>query len=224
MSFILAFSVEWMFEEGQVIESKDLHVRIAVVTGFASSLLKAERIALNLLARCTSIATNAHKLAKLTACRLAGTRKTTPGFRIVEKYALAVAGIDTHRQSCCDCIMIKDNHVDLFNGDIGKIVKDAKTFASFTTKIEVECRSLIDADAAIKAGADIIMLDNFVPSIQEIASLKSINPQVLIELSGGITAANIQSYPSDPSIVLSLGCLTHSLPPLLDFSFRILEK
>lgn len=213
-------SAEWMVEEGQVISSNG-PVRVAVITGPAASLLKAERLALNVLARCTSIATYAHHLSELTSSRLAGTRKTTPGFRLVEKYALAIAGVDPHRQSCTDCIMIKDNHIDLFDGDISDIVKAVKSLASFTTKIEVECRSLVDAENAVESGADIVMFDNFIPSLTDLASLRSFNPRVLIELSGGITPLNIHNYPSDPAIVLSLGSLTHSLPPLLDFSFKI---
>ena len=186
-------------------------------------MLKSERIALNLLARCSSIATHARDLASLTKARLAGTRKTTPGFRLMEKYALAVAGIDTHRMSCTDCIMIKDNHIDLHNGDVKSAVLATKSLASFTTKIEVECRSIADAEMAIESGADIVMLDNFIPNDTEIENLSSLNPGILIELSGGINAKNLHLYPDNPRITLSLGSLTHSLPPLLDFSFKIIK-
>lgn len=210
----------WHVEEGQAINFAQ---PIALITGPACNILRAERIALNLLARCSSIATNAHNLASQTTSRLAGTRKTTPGFRLFEKYSLAVGGVDTHRISCTDCIMIKDNHVDLLGGDISTVLTRAKSLASFTAKIEVECRSLDQAETAIRSGADIVMLDNFLPSQQDIAHLKSLNSNVVIELSGGISAQTISSYPNK-SVVLSLGALTHSLPPLLDFSLKIVTE
>ncbi len=120
--------------------------------------------------------------------------------------------------------MIKDNHIDLLGGDIAVALARAKSFASFTSKIEVECRSLDQAETAIRSGADIVMLDNFLPSEQDIARLKSLNSRVIIELSGGITTQTISSYPNESSIVLSLGALTHSLPPLLDFSLKVVKK
>ena len=192
---------------------------MAVVEGPGSSLLKSERIALNLLARCSSIATNARNLAALTTSKLAGTRKTTPGFRLIEKYALSIAGIDTHRMSCSDCIMLKDNHIDMLGG-IEIALKKAKSIASFTTKTEVECRSFEDAKMAIVSGADIVMLDNFIPREDEIEILKALKPEILIEISGGITANNLHSYPQN-GVILSLGALTLSLPSLLDFSFKV---
>lgn len=217
---MIIFRIKWNFEEGQEIlnNKENYKIQVAVVEGSSSSLLKSERIALNLLARSTSITTNARNLAALTPAKLAGTRKTTPGFRLIEKYALTVAGIDTHRMSCTDCIMIKDNHIDLL--DIETAIHKTKSFASFTTKIEVECRSIADAEIAIKSGADIVMLDNFIPSELEIQKLKSIKPGIIIELSGGINANNLHLCPA--GTILSLGSLTHSLPPLLDFSFKIM--
>ena len=193
------------------------------MSGPACSLLRAERIALNLLARCSSISTNAHQIAESTSAHLAGTRKTTPGFRLFEKYALAVAGVDTHRLSCTDCIMIKDNHVDLLGGDISNAIDQVKAIAPFTAKIEVECRTINQAETAIKSGADIVMLDNIFPSINDLQSLARINPKVVIELSGGITDQNVSLYQFRDPIVISLGALTHSIPPLLDFSFKIIK-
>lgn len=183
--------------------------------------MKAERLALNLVARASTVATNAFNLSQMTSSRLAGTRKTTPGFRIVEKYALCVAGIDTHRLSQTGCVMLKDNHIDAFDGDISELVRQTKTMSSFTTKIEVECRSLEDAKAAVLSGADIVMLDNLIPSKDDLLALRGLNPNILIEISGGIRAENIYNYPSDPSVILSLGSLTHSPPNLLDFSLKI---
>ena len=192
---------------------------LAIVTGPASAVLQCERLALNLLARCSTITSHARHLASLTSARLAATRKTTPGFRLVEKYALIVAGVDTHRLSSTHCVMIKDNHIDVCG--LETAVRNARSLASFTVKIEVECRNISDAITAIKSGADVVMLDNFIPSEQEISDLKLLNPLVLIEISGGINVNNISKYPSN--VILSLGALTHSLPPLLDFSLKIIK-
>lgn len=126
--------------------------------------------------------------------------------------------------SCTDCIMIKDNHVDLLGGNIREAVKRAKALASFTTKIEVECRSVADAKTAIESGADIVMLDNFIPSSADLEGLFALKSGIMIELSGGITPENLHLYPVNPQIILSLGSLTHSLPPLLDFSFKVTKK
>ena len=117
--------------------------------------------------------------------------------------------------------MLKDNHIDLLGGNIQTALTKAKSLASFATKIEVECRSIAEAKVAIESGADIVMLDNFIPSQTEIQYLKAMKSGILIELSGGITANNLHLYPTGTT--LSLGSLTHSLPPLLDFSFKILK-
>ena len=223
-SFILLFiRVEWIYGEGEMIKVQ-VHdfVPVAVVKGSADNLLKGERIALNVLARCSSLATQARTLSSLTKSRLAGTRKTTPGFRLVEKYALQVGGVQTHRMSCTDCVMLKDNHVDLFggSGNLAVAVSQARSISSFTTKIEVECRTVSEAKIAIESGANIVMLDNFIPTDAEIKNLKALNSQIIIELSGGIDGDNLHRYPSDENLVLSLGCLTHSVP-LLDFSFKV---
>lgn len=119
--------------------------------------------------------------------------------------------------------MIKDNHIDLLGGDIAAILDRVKSFASFTSKIEVECRTLDQAEIAINHGADIVMLDNFLPGDAEIDKLTRINPNIVIELSGGITSQNIAAYPTNERIILSLGALTHSIPPLLDFSFKVVK-
>lgn len=211
-----------MFREGEwICDSQE----VAIVTGSASGILKAERLALNLLAHSSTIATNARETLKnYPNTKLAGTRKTTPGFRLVEKYALMVGGIDPHRFSCTDCVMLKDNHIDLLKQQgfsLQDAIKLVKSRTSFTLKLEVECRSIYDAEVAIKSGADIVMLDNFIPSDSEILALKYLNSNVIIELSGGITTQNIGLYPENESIIMSLGALTHSPGKLLDFSFKI---
>lgn len=213
-----------MFHEGDWINDAQ---EIAIVTGPASNILKAERIALNLLAHSSTIATNTRIIRQnYPKARLAGTRKTIPGFRLVEKYSLLVGGIDPHRFSCTDCVMLKDNHIDLFKQQgigLQDAIKLVKSRISFTSKLEVECRSIRDAEISIESGADIVMLDNFIPSDAEISNLKGLNRNVIIELSGGITAKNIGFYPEDESVILSLGSLTHSPGNFLDFSFKIIN-
>jgi nicotinate-nucleotide pyrophosphorylase (carboxylating) len=210
--------VSWHFSEGQEIQGPAV---VATLQGPAPVLLRGERVALNVLARCSSIATYARYVQTLTPCRIAGTRKTTPGFRLVEKYGLAVGGVDIHRTAVSGgCIMIKDNHVELCGGDIKMALERIRTFKSFTAKIEVECHDMQQASTAASNGADIVMLDNFIPSIDQLHSLKNAHPNLEIELSGGITPQTIHQYPQDPNIILSLGALTHSAPHL-DFSFKI---
>lgn len=127
---------------------------------------------------------------------IAGTRKTTPGFRIVEKYALLVGGVDTHRYDLSSMVMLKDNHI-WASGSIEGAIKKAKEVAGFSLKIEVEVSSYEDAAKAIQAGADIVMLDNFKPKdLAECAKrLKSdFKLPFLIEGSGGLTIENVQDY------------------------------
>jgi len=127
------------------------------VTGPARKILLGERIALNLIARASGIATKAKRLtdkiknAGWTNLRLAGTRKTTPGFRVVEKYALLVGGADTHRYDLSSMVMLKDNHI-WSCGSITKAVEKARSVAGFSIKIEVECQSEGEAEEAINAG------------------------------------------------------------------------
>jgi len=152
---------------------------------------------------------------------VAGTRKTTPGFRLVEKYGLLVGGCDSHRMDLSSMIMLKDNHV-WSTGSITNAVKKAKSVGGFSLKIEVECQSLEEAREAIAAGADIVMLDNFNPSkLHETAAiLKKESPHVLVEGSGGITTETIEPYFGEHVDILSLGSLIQGAP-VIDFSLKI---
>lgn len=217
--------VTWLCPESFV--TSDKKTRVALVRGPANSLLQAERICLNLLTRISGIATDARNAsnALLNAglpTRVAGTRKTTPGFRLFEKYGLLVGGADTHRYDLSSCVMLKDNHIDAV-GDITKAVHDAKRIAGFTTKVEVECRSLEDALVAAAAGADIVMLDNFSPSDAHSAarSVKESFPRVIVEVSGGIASVeDLLGYASTDVDIVSMGALTHS-HSTIDFSMKI---
>ena len=194
--------MQWHYDEGVELSRgtvKKLHV--ATVTGPARKILLGERVGLNMLARCSGIATASAKLLALVRNAgytgiLAGTRKTTPGFRLVEKYGMLVGGVDMHRYDLSSMIMLKDNHI-WSSGSITKAVQNARRAGGFALKIEVECQSEAEADEAVAAGADIVMLDNFEgPGLKVAAqSLKARHGQkVLLECSGGLTEHNLATY------------------------------
>jgi len=151
--------------------------------------------------------------------RVAATRKTTPGFREFEKKAVVIGGGDPHRAGLFDAVLIKDNHIKMAGGVI-EALRRAKS-GSFTKKIEIEVENATDAMTAVKNGADIIMLDNFGPDeVRKLsAELRKLNPDVLIEASGGIRPENIEQYAAGADII-SLGLLTHSIKSI-DFSMEI---
>lgn len=199
-------TVEWHAVEGSYVNRpKDGSgkTKVATVTGPARGLLLGERVGLNLLARCSGIATVSRDL--LLSLRsagyegiLAGTRKTTPGFRLVEKYGMLVGGADTHRMDLSSMIMLKDNHV-WSRGSITEAVTTAKMVAGFALKIEVEVQNEDEADEAIAAGADVVMLDNFTGDGVKVAA-KSLRAkwkgkrEFLIEVSGGLREDNVFDY------------------------------
>jgi nicotinate-nucleotide pyrophosphorylase (carboxylating) len=178
------------------------------------------------LSRCSGVASASRQAADIAASLgwkgyTAGTRKTTPGFRIVEKYGLLVGGVATHRLDLSQMVMLKDNHI-WSAGSITKAVQLARKAAGFSQKIEVECQSKAEAAEAAKAGADIVMLDNFAPDRlkKEARSLKEEFPHLLIEASGGITVETMGDYLSEHVDVLSQGNLTQGYA-CLDFSLKI---
>lgn len=198
--------VEWHAEEGSSIDlsnSPDGKIKVATVTGPARGLLLGERVALNTLARCSGVATQSERVVSLLRKAgykgvLAGTRKTTPGFRLVEKYGMLVGGADGHRMDLSSMVMLKDNHV-WSRGSITEAVAAAKAVAGFSVKIEVEVQSEEEADEAIAAGADVVMLDNFTGDGVKIAarSLKERwagKKQFLLEVSGGLREDNVEPY------------------------------
>jgi len=218
--------VEWSYAEGT--EFNGTKTAVAKVTGPANKLLLGERPALNMLARASGVATITKKIANVKCSTgwkgvVACTRKTTPGFRIVEKYACLVGGGDTHRMDLSTMIMLKDNHIWAL-GSITKAVQQARSVGGFSLKIEVECRSEEEADEAINAGADIIMLDNFTG--KEIgpasASIKTRHKgkSFLIEASGGLTVNNCQDYMVPDVDILSFGSITQSVEHV-DFSLKV---
>ncbi len=195
---------------------------LAVVTGDARALLTAERVALNFMQRLSGIATVTARYAALTAgthARIADTRKTTPGLRALEKYAVRAGGGFNHRLGLYDCVLIKDNHIKAAGG-IRNAVAAAKAHIPHTMKIEVESASLAMVDEALAAGADIILLDNMDTKTMRRA-VETIGGRAITEASGNLTEARIAEVAATGVDILSIGALTHSAPSLdisLDFA------
>mmetsp|Transcript_10772 Transcript_10772/g.35703 ORF Transcript_10772/g.35703 Transcript_10772/m.35703 type:complete len:293 (+) Transcript_10772:19-897(+) len=219
----LGCQVEWLREEGDWLEGGG-KVEVARVTGEARKILLGERTALCTLSRASGVATAA-KACRLKAAgwhgEVAGTRKTTPGFRIVEKYALLVGGVSTHRLDLSHMVMLKDNHV-WAAGSITKACETAKAAAGFASKIEVECRDLQEALEACAAKADVVMLDNYDPDAfkRDAQKIKAKFPNVLIEASGGITLDTLTDFLSEHTDIVSMGSLTQGYA-CLDFSLKL---
>lgn len=218
-------TVDWIFQDGSEIGAQAVTVT-AVVRGPARCLLLGERPALNCLARASGIATRCARLQAVAEAagwrgKVAGTRKTTPGFRLVEKYAMLVGGASMHRQDLSGMVMLKDNHV-WASGSITEAVKKARCVCGFSSKIEVECRSADEAREAARAGADIVMLDNFNPQDLHSAAgaIKQEFPSLQIEASGGVTTENLPMYFSPHVDIISLGCITQGCP-VVDFSLKV---
>ncbi|KAG8513635.1 Nicotinate-nucleotide pyrophosphorylase [carboxylating] [Galemys pyrenaicus] len=218
--------VSWFLPEG----SKLMPVaKVAEVRGPAHCLLLGERVALNTLARCSGVASAAAAAVEAArgsgwAGQVAGTRKTTPGFRLVEKYGLLVGGAAPHRYDLGGLVMVKDNHV-VAAGGVETAVRGARQAASFALKVEVECSSLQEALEAAEAGADLVLLDNLRPEeLHPTAqALKAQFPNVGVEASGGITLSNLPQFCGPHIDVISLGMLTQAAPAL-DFSLKLFAQ
>jgi len=197
--------------------------KIAEISGDTSTILMIERTVLNFLQRLSGIATNTNKYVnalKGTNIKILDTRKTTPGLRILEKYAVKVGGGTNHRIGLFDGVMLKDTHIDAV-GSIKKAVEIVRKNIPVTVKIEVETRNLQEVKEALVAGADIIMLDNFdIKDIDE--ACKLINKRAKIEVSGGITLEKIELYKNYPIDFISIGALTNNFKSV-DISMRFGE-
>ena len=195
---------------------------IARVSGDARALLTAERVALNFMQRLSGIATVTARYAALTAgtsARIADTRKTTPGLRTLEKYAVRAGGGFNHRLGLYDAVLIKDNHIKAAGG-IAKAVAAAKAHIPHTMKIEVEAATLDMVNEALTAGADIILLDNMDTETMRRA-VELIGGRAISEASGNLIEARIAEVAATGVDILSIGALTHSAPSLdisLDFA------
>ena len=209
--------VNFYIKEGSTVSKGD---KIGEVTGNTRNVLMGERIALNLLQRMSGIATLTKKYVdaiKGTTAKVVDTRKVTPLYRNLDKYAVFCGGGKNHRYSLSDSILIKDNHIDAAGG-IENAVNLARQNSSFTTKIEVETECKNDVLEALKAKADIIMLDNMNPDmVKEMVEL--INHQAIVETSGNIVLENILDYAKTGVDYISIGALTHSFK-VLDISLK----
>lgn len=188
-----------------------------------ADILTVERLILNFLGKLSGIATITNLMVKKAKevnpyVRIAGTRKTTPGFRLFEKYAIEVGGGDPHRYNLSDAVLIKDNHITLY-GNLEELIKRVKFSVSFTKIIEVEVSSYEDAIRAFKAGADVILLDNMKP-YEILPIVNELKSKVLLEASGGITPDNVIDYAKTGVDVISSGYITHSYRSL-DFSLDV---
>jgi nicotinate-nucleotide pyrophosphorylase (carboxylating) len=200
--------------DGDTVKSGDV---VLSLTGRAKKVLLVERTALNILGRMSGIATRTAKMvaivrAENASCRVAGTRKTSPGFRRLDKKAVQIGGGDPHRMNLSDGILIKDNHLALVPLD--EALRAARDHSAYK-KIEVEVESAEDAVNAADAGADIIMLDNMTPAqVQETIAVlngKALRDRVTIEISGGITEDSLRRYAACGVDVISMGALTHTV-------------
>ncbi len=214
--------------DGQEVPAGTIILR---VDGSGSSLLKVERVLLNLLSHMSGVATATAELASIakkggSSTRIACTRKTLPGLRYFEKRAVELGGGDTHRLRLDDAVLIKDNHLALA-GSITESVKKAKAKVSFTKKIEVEATRPDQAVEAALAGADIVLLDNMTPQdVKKSLNLleaKKLRDHLLVEASGGITRENLASYVKTGVDVVSVGSITHSAKAI-DMSLELHAK
>jgi len=213
--------IETSYNEGDEVEEGTV---FATLKGYADVLLSGERVALNILQRMSGVATLTRQYVKAvegTRTQIVDTRKTTPGLRLLEKYAVTVGGGKNHRMGLDDGVLIKDNHISLAGG-ITEAVIAAKDKVGHLHKIEVEVTNWAQLREALDAGADIIMLDNQTP--EEAAKLVSmsrdLNPRVLIEASGGMDLDRVRSFAEAGVDLISVGRLTHSARAV-DISFKI---
>lgn len=226
--FMRAFSIldseisfDLFYEDGQKVSAGEI---ICKINGSMSSILKAERTALNLIQRMSGIATLTSEYVSTAASdkvRILDTRKTVPGLRILDKYAVPMGGGFNHRFGLFDGILIKDNHIAVA-GSITKAVEAARYKAPHGIKIEVEVEDLDGVKEAIEAGADIILLDNMSPTkMKEAVDL--VRGRVLLEASGGIKLNNIKQVAATGVDFISIGALTHSVKAV-DLSLEIFRE
>lgn len=219
---LFCLEVQVLVSDGTMVQAG---TELIVVKGEARAVLKCERLALNILMRMSGIASATNEL--VTRCKkinpnvkIAATRKTTPGFRYYEKRAVVIGGGEPHRFQLSDAVMIKDNHLKLM-GTI-EAAMEKVTKLKFNKKIEVEVSTMDQAIKAAKLGADIIMLDNMSPEqVKNVSKeIRALRPDVILEISGGITPDNIENYAAYADVI-SMGWLTHSVPAK-DFALDVI--
>lgn len=186
--------------------------RVAAITGPAGSILRAERTALNFLQRLCGVATGARRYAAAvdgTGARVVDTRKTTPGWRVLEKAAVRAGGCHNHRFDLGAGVLIKDNHIAAC-GSVAEAVARARANAPHSLRIEVEVDTAAQLDAALEAGADVVLLDNMTVDEVRQRAPRARDRGVLVEVSGGITLDTVRAYAEAGADIISAGALTHS--------------
>lgn len=200
---------EILIHDGQKVKKGDI---IAVIHGRVKTLLKGERTALNLVQHLSGIATQTNKCVELikgTKASVADTRKTLPGLRSLQKYAVTVGGGKNHRYNLSDCAMLKDTHLDAY-GSITNAVNALRKHLGHTVKIEVETTNLDEVKEALEVGAELIMLDNM--SCEQMAeAVKICDGKAMLEASGNVTEETIRSIAETGVDIISIGALTHSV-------------
>jgi nicotinate-nucleotide pyrophosphorylase (carboxylating) len=203
--------VERRIAEGERAEPDDV---LWIAEGATRSLLMAERTALNFAQRMSGTATLTRQfvdaLPDNALTRIVDTRKTTPGLRFLERYAVRCGGGHNHRDSLGSAVLIKDNHI-VAAGGVVEAIERARKHAPHTSRIEIEVESLDMLDEALEAGADVVMLDNFAHD-QIAVAVERAHGRALVEVSGGITVSRISALASVGVDVISVGALTHSAP------------
>jgi nicotinate-nucleotide pyrophosphorylase (carboxylating) len=200
----------------------DAGATVMALSGCAAPILVAERTALNFLQRLSGVATLSRRFADAvagTSARVVDTRKTTPGFRVLEKAAVRAGGCANHRADLGSGILIKDNHIAAC-GSVQAAVVRARSRAPHGFRVEVEVGSTEQLEQAIAAGADVVLLDNMTVDEVEAAAARAHDAGLLVEVSGGITLATVAAYARAGADVISAGALTHSAPAVdlaLDF-------
>ena len=214
-------AMERIFNDGDTVEKGTV---FATLKGYADILLVGERTALNLIQRMSGIATLTRQFVRAvegTNAHIVDTRKTTPGLRALEKYAVTVGGGKNHRFGLDDGVLIKDNHIALAGG-VKEAVRAAKAKVGHLHKIEVEISNWAQLSEAINAGADIVMLDNQTPveAAKLVEMSRNMNPNVLIEASGNMNLDTVRNYAEAGVDLISVGKITHSARAM-DISFKI---
>ncbi len=200
----------------------------ARISGSSRAILTGERTALNILGRLSGIAGFARAFSERAGkygVKIMDTRKTSPGLRALEKYAVAVGGGHNHRMGLYDAVLIKDNHIHVAGGSIGAMVREARTAVGPGVKIEVEAAGIVQLRDALGGGPDIILLDNMTPELitKAVGIAREKAPSVLLEVSGNITLQNVEEYASCGVDMISVGALTHSVKNF-DFSLVMDKK
>lgn len=206
-----AVSVTQQAEEGAEVPENTV---VATVSGPARSVLTGERTALNLLQRLSGTATLARRFSEAVAglpARIVDTRKTTPGMRTLEKYAVRMGGAANHRMTLDSGILIKDNHI-VAAGGLTAAVRRARAAAPHLLKVEVEVTSLALLEEALAVGADVIMLDNMTTAMmrEAVSRVRAVAPATLVEASGGLSLGRVREVAETGVDLLSVGALTHS--------------